>query len=292
MITHDILKQRQSLPLEVKVQMSLNRIREFYEFFDGQVYVAFSGGKDSTVLLHLVRTLYPKVPAVFNNTGVEFPEIYRFVKTTDNVIWIKPKKSFKQIIQQHGYPIISKEIAQKIYELRNYNLSEKLKNNHLQKLGKWRCLLDAPFKISHLCCKYLKKDIAKHYEKETGRKPFIGLLAEDSQLRTENYLKYSCNAYNLKRPRSIPLAFWTTRDVWEYIRENNIPYSNIYDMGYKGTGCIYCGFGTHLAKENKFLLLKQTHPKLYDYAMNNLGLKEIYDWLKINVDLIQLKLEL
>ena len=59
------LKQRQILPLWAKEEMSRRRIRQWYEHWDGEVYVSFSGGKDSTVLLHIVRSLYPEVPAVF-----------------------------------------------------------------------------------------------------------------------------------------------------------------------------------------------------------------------------------
>jgi len=82
------LKQRQSLPLAGKIKLSISRIKHWYEQWEGQVYVAFSGGKDSTVLLHLVRSLYKKVPAVFVDTGLEYPEIRDFVKTIDNVVWL------------------------------------------------------------------------------------------------------------------------------------------------------------------------------------------------------------
>ena len=80
------LTQFQGLPLEVKIEKSKLRIREWYENFDGNVHVSFSGGKDSTVLLHLVRSLYPEVPGVFSDTGLEFPEIRAFVKTVENVV--------------------------------------------------------------------------------------------------------------------------------------------------------------------------------------------------------------
>ena len=69
------LRQMQSLPLELKILKTQLRIREWYEHWDGDVCVSFSGGKDSSVLLHLVRSMYPDVPAVFVDTGLEFPEI-------------------------------------------------------------------------------------------------------------------------------------------------------------------------------------------------------------------------
>ena len=81
----NFLKQRQSLPLHLKIELSKNRIKQFYEHFDGKVYVSFSGGKDSTVLLHLVRSLYPEVPAVFVDTGLEYPEVRQFVKQTESL---------------------------------------------------------------------------------------------------------------------------------------------------------------------------------------------------------------
>lgn len=86
MPTREELKMLQSLPLEVKVLKTQQRIREWVTHWGvNGVYVSFSGGKDSTVLLHLVRKLYPEVEAVFVNTGLEYPEIQRFVKTFDNV---------------------------------------------------------------------------------------------------------------------------------------------------------------------------------------------------------------
>ena len=87
-MTHTIqeLKIRQALPLEAKIRMTEIRIREWVNEYgiDG-VYVSFSGGKDSTVLLHIARQIYPDIKAVFVDTGLEYPEIRQFVKTFDNV---------------------------------------------------------------------------------------------------------------------------------------------------------------------------------------------------------------
>ena len=152
------LRQRQSLPLEGKILFSQKRIREFYEKLDGNVYVSFSGGKDSTVLLHLVRSMFPCVPAVFVDTGLEYPEIREFVKKIENVEWLRPKMPFNRVIEKYGYPVISKENSQKIYEARTTK-SDKLRNKRINGQDgkgalpeKWHFLLNAPFKISHMCC--------------------------------------------------------------------------------------------------------------------------------------------
>lgn len=92
--TIEDLRELQAKSLDEKIQISTARIIEWYEHWEGKVYVSFSGGKDSTVLLDLVRNIYPKVPAVFFDTGLEFPELREFVSSTPNVITLKPKMSF------------------------------------------------------------------------------------------------------------------------------------------------------------------------------------------------------
>lgn len=115
------LKQFQAMPLEVKVMMSKVRIRDWVNYYgrDG-VYVSFSGGKDSTVLLHMVREEYPDIPAIFVDTGLEYPEIREFVKTFDNVTWLKPKMNFRQVIEKYGYPFFSKETSEAVWYSRKY----------------------------------------------------------------------------------------------------------------------------------------------------------------------------
>lgn len=90
----DEMKRLGKLTLEEKVSYTVALLQEWYDHFGGKVYVAFSGGKDSTVLLHLARSYVdPNIPGVFSDTGLEYPEIREFVKTKENITWIKPEKS-------------------------------------------------------------------------------------------------------------------------------------------------------------------------------------------------------
>ena len=82
--------------------------------YSGKVAVSFSGGKDSTVLLDLARRAFPDIPAVFVDTGLEYPEIREFVKTVPNVTWLRPEMPFSKVISEYGYPVISKDVARRI----------------------------------------------------------------------------------------------------------------------------------------------------------------------------------
>lgn len=233
------LAQMQGLPLELKVKKTVLRIREWYEAWDGDVFVSFSGGKDSTVLLHIARSIYPGVEAVFDDTGLEYPEIRDFVKTIENVTWIKPKMSFRKVIDKYGYPVVSKSVANTLrggdkvgsYRWKKLHGKVFLKNGSPSKFNckKWRFLLDAPFKVSDECCDVMKKRPFHQYEKDTGRKSIVATMADESTLRKNSWEKYGCNAFDrVKGPQSRPMSFWTEKDVLLYIVTRKLRYANVY----------------------------------------------------------------
>lgn len=182
-------------------------------------------------------------------------------------------------------------------------------------LTKYKFFLDAPFEISASCCKVMKKSPVHSFGRKTGRKPITAQMASESRLRTSQWLKNGCNGFEMKSPISNPMSFWTEQDVLLYIKENNLPICSVYgeivevedksvsvkdaDMkelfdldrpllkttGCERTGCMFCGYGCHLEKlgEGRFLKMKETHPKQYDYIMRpkeqgGLNYREVIDW--------------
>ena len=127
------LQQMQALPLKMKIKLTQSRIRQWVnEFGEDGVYISFSGGKDSTVLLDIVRKMYPGIKAVYVDTGLEYPEIKQFVKGFDDVDIIRPDMVFKDVITKHGYPMISKEVSECVQGARKYLTSILEEKDNLQ----------------------------------------------------------------------------------------------------------------------------------------------------------------
>lgn len=306
------LRELQALPLERKVGFTAARIAEWYNHWNGKVSVSFSGGKDSTVLLYLVRKLFPDVKAVFFDTGLEFPEIRDFVKTFENVDWIKPEMPFNQVIEKWGYPVIGKEVAHYVYYARRgqgwanscLGLVDEfttrrgnrmsIKRGGRYDLSKWKYLVDAPFAIGDQCCNEIKKKTAHKYKNETGLHEMIATMTEESRLREKAWSRTGCNGFSAKDPKSTPMAFWTEQDVLRYIRMMKIPICSVYGeivedkdgrlhtTGQHRTGCMFCMFGVQREEQpNRFQRMYYTHPKQWDYCINRLGLKEVLDYIHV-----------
>ncbi len=176
--TQQDLSTMQAWPLERKVQVTQAKIIEWYLHYKGKVAVSFSGGKDSTVLLDLARRAYPDIRAAFVNTGLEYPEIRAFVKTVPGVAWLQSEMPFHRVIETYGYPVISKEVARRLYYARKGVVWAQMhfegKNRDAtdskfaQRFVKWAYLLDAPFLISDQCCNVMKERPLERFSRETG----------------------------------------------------------------------------------------------------------------------------
>ena len=276
-----------NLSLDDKIIYSTAKIKEFWIAVKGKTYVSYSGGKDSTVLLHLVRSIYPDTPAVYVDTGLEFPEIRDMVKMTDNVEWLRPSMTFKNVIEEKGYPVISKTVAHWV------DLAQRGQPSGLRQMQmdsrygckRYESLVSAPFRVSEKCCDIMKKHPAKEYHDRTGRCPYIGTRADESRIRTQAFMDNGENNLEKAIPSSTPLSIWTEQDVWDYIRRYNLPYSKAYDMGYDRTGCMFCMFGITIDRD-RFLKLKATHPTQWAYCMRErerggLGMRTVLDYIGI-----------
>ena len=176
---------------------------------------------------------------------------------------------------------------------------------------KYQFFLEAPFDISNMCCKIMKKNPAHDYHKRTRRNPITAQMADESRLRLQKWLQNGCNGFNLKIPTSNPMSFWTEQDILKYIKTRELPICSVYGdvvedyeaeglmdnqvtwdifkddkiyktTGCKRTGCMLCGFGCHLKSDDRFIKLKETHPKMYgllDVVKNNgVTFREAIEW--------------
>jgi len=304
--------QRQAMPLEDKITLSLRRIKDWINHWDGEVYVAFSGGRDSTVLADLVRQVDKYVPLVFSDTGLEIPEIRNFVKKialTRNVVRVRPKKSFKRVIEEDGFALVSKKVAKQLRVLKGPRTDRNARMYDLYDTGKsadgrvgtawklpkkWRHLIDADIKISDKCCDHLKKEPLNTYAKESGRKPITGMMAAEGGARST---LTQCNMFDGKNAKSNPMLFWTQQDIEDYIKLRNLEICEVYFdreveqpdgriamvPGEQRTGCMFCLFGVHLEKGNmnRFQKMALSHPRHHDTCINKLGLGKALDLIDV-----------
>lgn len=208
----------------------------------------------------------------------------------ENCFFKGHKKNFTYCIEQYGTPLLGKSASQ--LDAHRINIECFLKysktNSVDDKLKEYYEVL-TECKFSQHCCYLLKKEPSDKLQKELGvDMVFMGIMASESRRRLATFATRG-HLYRMKsvKDREIwhchPLGLWTDDDIWAYIHKYKLEYSPLYDITYKDhngctqcikrNGCIFCGTDIQF-KDNHLAVLRQTHPKLYEYAMDKLGYRE------------------
>lgn len=293
--------------LDAKITRAQERIEALYNDTEGKCYLSFSGGKDSTVILALIKqcedllTIPPgAIPAVFNDTGIELGATTEFVYWVQenwysNVITIRHDKrdSFDWILKNKGKPIKSK--------LKSENLGKRQRNPdnpfYLKQLlgddtGHYKSTMisdhdlhlihpDFDIRIDNKCCQYLKKKPFDKWAKDHDVKGYmVGERAAEGGARQLNMNARiraggtACTRTKGNMIVKLPIVDWTDEDVDQFIKMYNIPLSKAYTLyGAERTGCIGCPFaGQRLTQSLKALF--DYEPLRYQAALH--WLKDVY----------------
>ncbi len=157
-------------------------------------YLAYSGGKDSDVILHLAKKSGVKFTAHYHLTTCDPPELVYHVRTHPEVQIHKPEFTMWQLIRMNGMP---------------------------------------PRRNARYCCKTLK-EIGGH-----EHIVLTGIRWQESVRRSKRRMVEGCYTDKTKHYLH-PIIDWHKKDVWEYIRTENIPYCKLYDEGWNRIGCVLC----------------------------------------------------
>ena len=258
------------------------------------VYLAFSGGKDSTLLLTWIEEmgLKNKIDVVFFNTGLEYQATIDFVNQKSKegwqITWTRPRKFPQEVWKEYGVPIISKFTSEMLSRLQKHNFDFKrtYENADTLKLdypnakgaidwltGNGRITLKAPkylkkhlfengldFKVTNKCCHYLKKLPAKDYEKASGKVLAIsGVRQAEGGIRKAKYKGCFTNTSNGTK-MYMPLFWMSDNDVTDLVAENQIKLSDCYTKyGLERTGCYGCPFGKEFMFEREVLKKHEPH---------------------------------
>lgn len=257
--------------------------------------VSYSGGKDSTVLSHLMvfgRGL--KIPHVMSNTRMEYPETVRQVKEWYELLnkfgveghmafpTVRPKELWSKI----GVPLWSKQMSQKYGDYYRNPFDKMPKSVPANLYDDFKKLKEAGLKITPKCCSELKKKPLAKWDKLnniTGH--FMGIRCGESRARRLMWIQRGA-LYNSVAHRQwlcSPLVFWTEKDVLRYIEENNITFHRPNTIR-GGSGCVTCMFGCHLTSDgepNALQQLKVNNPKMHAMALDEWGYREVLDLLNI-----------
>lgn len=285
-----ILNMRQNYPLDLKIKMAQTRIRAVMNKYGvNNCYVAFSGGKDSTVLSHMITKMGYKPEHVYSNTRLEYPECLKFSKEwcrkkRVKLTFVMPDKMPFEVWKKHGYPMFSKEIADILERIRR---KQSVSNKKMKKVKSY--LKYKNLNISSKCCYYLKKKPMKDWQKKSGKKvAFMGIRAKESQMRRTVWVRKGCIYETPTQVVCHPMIFFTKDDIEKYAKRYRIKFADIYYKGFERNGCYSCGFGCHLAKEgehNNFTLLKEYNPSLWENVMKKWGYRNMCKKCDIKIEL-------
>ena len=255
---HNEMVALQSLPYEVKVGKAKQRIREFIQGCDQLGYDTHVsvGGLDSITLLCLIRSMHIDIPAV-SVSVLEDKSIIR-VHNQLGVTMLRPLKNKHEILQEEGFPVISKKIATKIMALqepteKNATIRHAIitgecgekghfaTNSAMQLPKRWLELFGGyenenegvhyqvpPFKVSSRCCEIMKEKPCDLWAAEHNSKPFLGLMASEGGRRQEALEEHGCNYFGKTTIRSAPFAPFLRNDLLQLALDLNVPIPEIY----------------------------------------------------------------
>lgn len=277
-----IFTAQQNLPYEVKVRRAELRAREFIQELDrrGMNAHVSVGGLDSIVLMMFLRKIGINVPAV-SVSSLEDKSIIKVHKQL-GVISVQPGKPKTEILQEFGFPVISKKIAGRIDTLQNPTDRNKTVRHaiitgecgaqgHFAKNSRMKL----PRKWLQLFAGYENKN-----EKENNSAPFLGLMASEGGQREEALVEHGCNYFGKSVIRSAPFAPFLRQDLLQLALDLDVPVPEIYgEIARKAdgtlyttkaqrTGCSMCGFGVHLEKRpHRFDMLRERNEKEWEFWM-------------------------
>lgn len=294
------------MSLDDRIRDGCHRIEELYYETQGKCYISFSGGKDSTVLLALVKMceeIYTipenAIPAVFSNTGIEMGVTVDFVKWVkdnyyQNLDVIYPVKPFAWVIENEGKPVRSKIKSEVMHAYQHSRTEASVLNLVYGKTTTGKTMRktriadkdmhmlhdDFPILASNKCCSMMKKKPCRAYEKEHGIKGcFIGIRMAEGGIRKGETLRRVatggkiCTVETSRGIRKYPIIDWSDQDVDEFINKYNVPISDAYTKyGLDRTGCMACPFAKDVDNDLKYLFYHE--PNRYKASM--FWLKDVY----------------
>lgn len=281
----EALNSLRKIELSDKVKYSEKLIASALSQYSSPV-VCWSGGKDSTVVLDLVRKHWRDIPVIFIKSGIEFNETYDYIDkySRDNNLNLHISESnynFWDIGEQHGWPIFGKSISSNVQRARSTgNIRKNLSKLEIR-------LVESDIKISNKCNFYLQEKPGKEKEKELkADAKFIGIRADESRARSRLWVDHGDNYFvkrYYKRGEGIwkinPIAIWSETDVWQYLHHRKIPTCELYDKGLTRNGCWPCAMAIRNGQLHR---LKHYDEKLFYFLMTETGLgQEIIKFHKL-----------